>query len=93
MVADCTCLPGLGTYRVPSRSCLAVPAIGFVHDASGRSSLIDAAASGIEGRPVRGEPRRANDYRDRLPKVIDYGAAAFIVMAVAFRPMAWLIAG
>ncbi len=100
MVAECTYLPGLGTHRAPSRSCFAVPVIGFVHGHSAGPNSLNSAAFArrpgeacVEGRKVRGEHLGAKDYHDRLPKVIDYAAAAIIVMAVAFGPVAWLITG
>jgi hypothetical protein len=95
MVADCTYLPGLGRPRALSRS-FAVPVIGFVHGLCARphsrrapASARSPIAAGIEGRKVV----RATDYHDRLPRVIDYAAATFIVMAVALGPLAWVITG
>ena len=97
MVADCTYLPGLGRPRSLSGS-FAVPVIGFVHGLCARPHSRRAAASarspiagGIEGRNVGRV--RATDCHDRLPRVIDYAGATFIVMAVALGPLAWLITG
>jgi hypothetical protein len=97
MVADCTYLPGLGRPRALSRS-FAVPVIGFVHGLCARphsrrapASARSPIAAGIEGRKVGRV--QATDYHDRLPRVLDYAAATFIVMAVALGPLAWLITG
>ena len=98
MVVDCTYLPGLDTHRAPRRPSFAVPVIGFVHGLSAGPNSLNSAArcpseACVEGRTVRSEHLVAKGYHNRLPKVIDYAAAAVIVMAVAFGPLAWLISG
>jgi hypothetical protein len=97
MVADCTYLPGLDRPRASSRS-FAVPVIGFVHGLCARPHSRRAAASARSAIAAGGEGRnvdrvRATEYHERLPRVIDYAAATFIVMAVALAPLAWLITG
>ncbi len=43
---------------------------------------------------VRFEHLRARNQRDRSREIIDYLAAAFVIMAVAFGPaVAWLLVG
>ena len=66
--------------------CLAaVPAIGFVHGAFERPRNVRL----VERQGVR---RQARIGRGRLSELVDYVAAVFVTMAVAFGPvLAWLI--
>jgi hypothetical protein len=57
---------------------LAIPAIGFVQGAFGRDAHIEVPYT--------------EDQRDGPPQLIDFLAAAFIIMAVTFGPvLVWLV--
>ena len=69
------------------RFCLAaVPTIGFVHGAFERRPRNGCL---VERQDVC---QRAKNQRGRLPDLLDYGTAAFVIMALAFGPvLTWLM--
>ena len=63
-----------------------MPAIGFVHAAFERRPRNVRL---VERQDVC---QRAENQRGRLPDLLDYGAAAFVIMGLAFGPvLAWLM--
>jgi hypothetical protein len=80
----------------------AIPAVGFLHGVLTRRNVPDVvhaecgavSASFIDARDPYIAYVGANDrQRARLPRWLDYAAAAFIVTAVAFAPaLTWLLA-
>jgi hypothetical protein len=79
---------------------LLVPGIGFAQNVSvGLNVLglaafrhVSDAAGFSKGRTLRSEVvQKTNDQQDRPPQLFDSIAAAFIVMALVYGPVTWLL--